>query len=210
MAALSTAERRSRPRAARATRGPRRTGLMLIRFAPLEPRQCARFATPPSAPGEAWAAHQGCTRRRSQPDKHDRPYPRLMVSRRRAYEKHHALAAEGVLAYLQDEDADLSNITEEAVKKRTRGCLELDGPCCLSSGPVGRTVRRVGRGGSRRGCCAWLRRAVPCAAAREAGVASRPRVGDAPEREEPAFFAQAGPGAVAGPIPSACPRARTR
>ena len=40
-----------------------------------------------------------------------------MVSRRRAYEKHHALAAEGVLAYLQDEDADLSNITEAAVKE---------------------------------------------------------------------------------------------
>ncbi len=39
-----------------------------------------------------------------------------MVSRRKQYEKHHALAAEGVLAYLRDEDADLSNITEAAVK----------------------------------------------------------------------------------------------
>lgn len=38
-----------------------------------------------------------------------------MVSRRKQYEKHHALAAEGVLAYLRDEDADLSDITEAAV-----------------------------------------------------------------------------------------------
>lgn len=38
-----------------------------------------------------------------------------MTSRRKRYEKHHALAAEGVLAYLRDEDADLSNITDAAV-----------------------------------------------------------------------------------------------
>jgi hypothetical protein len=38
-----------------------------------------------------------------------------VVSRRKQYEKHHALAAEGVLAYLRDEDADLSDITEAAV-----------------------------------------------------------------------------------------------
>jgi hypothetical protein len=39
-----------------------------------------------------------------------------VTSRRRQYEKQHALSAEGVLAYLRDEDADLSNITEAAVQ----------------------------------------------------------------------------------------------
>jgi hypothetical protein len=38
-----------------------------------------------------------------------------VTSRRKRYEKHHALAAEGVLAYLRNEDADLSNITDAAV-----------------------------------------------------------------------------------------------
>jgi hypothetical protein len=37
-------------------------------------------------------------------------------SRRKRYEQHHALAAEGVLAYLRDEDADLSNIMDAAVQ----------------------------------------------------------------------------------------------
>lgn len=40
-----------------------------------------------------------------------------MASRRKRYDKHHALAAEGVLAYLRDKDADLSNITEAAVNE---------------------------------------------------------------------------------------------
>ncbi len=40
-----------------------------------------------------------------------------MASRRKSYEKHHDLAADGVLAYLQDEDADLYNITDVAVKQ---------------------------------------------------------------------------------------------
>ncbi len=40
-----------------------------------------------------------------------------MAGRRKQYEKHHALAADGVLAYLRDEDADLSNITDAAVQE---------------------------------------------------------------------------------------------
>ena len=38
-----------------------------------------------------------------------------MPSRRKQQERHHALAAEGVRAYLLDEDADLYNITDAAV-----------------------------------------------------------------------------------------------
>jgi hypothetical protein len=38
-----------------------------------------------------------------------------VVSPRRQYEQHHALAAKGVRAYLRDEDADLSNIIDAAV-----------------------------------------------------------------------------------------------
>lgn len=44
-------------------------------------------------------------------------YPRPVAARRKEYEKHHALAADGVLAYLRDEDADLSNITDAAVQQ---------------------------------------------------------------------------------------------
>lgn len=40
-----------------------------------------------------------------------------MAGRRKQYDKHHALAADGVRAYLRDEDADLSNITEAAVQQ---------------------------------------------------------------------------------------------
>lgn len=40
-----------------------------------------------------------------------------MASRRKEHEKHHALAAEGVLAYLDGEDADLYNVTDAAVRQ---------------------------------------------------------------------------------------------
>lgn len=44
-----------------------------------------------------------------------------MTSRRRKFERHHALAAEGVRAYINDEDADLHNITNEALAEDALG-----------------------------------------------------------------------------------------
>ncbi len=59
------------------------------------------------------------------------------------FERHHALAAEGVRAYVNDEDADVSNITEKAVEEdalvaawnltgRWPSAVAEPTPCCLS------------------------------------------------------------------------------